>query len=261
MVGKDKYQVGHDPAGYDDKEYLKKLFDSSKSSNIAFNELKFKFYVHEAHRNATLLQIEPFYKSLIEIDQKNPSFHETFAFFQTAMMDNSDKAEELYLDVLRYYPNSVSFISNVGKFYLVNGEEAKAREYFDKALEIEPNYAKIFYYFAMIEKIKQNKEDSKKWFEKALETDPNLVVAHMNYANLLQTKFSDFDGAKKHYLEAIRSDPNHANARGAFGELLFDEKNFDEAKVQFEEFLRGHPNHPAGNYIRERLAAANEKLR
>src|SRR5207245_6261135 len=76
--------------------------------------------------------------------------------------------------------------------------------------------------------------------EKALEADPQLVQAHVNLISLYG-RLEQADQAARHYREAIRLDPNSAEAYYDFGVLEFSRKKHKEALAAFRKAVEINP--------------------
>jgi Tfp pilus assembly protein PilF len=85
-------------------------------------------------------------------------------------------------------------------------------------------------------------EGAKNDFQKAIEIDPNYAFAHNNLALLLIKQFGDKESAKFHYEKAIELDPKNANTHFNYAFLLRDYFNDKQgAKLQFEKALAINP--------------------
>jgi Tfp pilus assembly protein PilF len=92
-------------------------------------------------------------------------------------------------------------------------------------------------------------DGAKKDFEKAIEIDPNYAFAHNNLALLLIRNFNDKDGAKMHYEKAIELEPNNPNTHYNYAFLLRDYFNDKKAaKIQFEKTLQINPYFAEAQY-------------
>jgi tetratricopeptide (TPR) repeat protein len=83
---------------------------------------------------------------------------------------------------------------------------------------------------------------AKKDFEKAIELDPNYAFAHNNLALILIHNFKDRDGAKMHYEKAISLDKTDAISHYNYAILLRDKfLDRDKAKTEFEKSIALDP--------------------
>jgi tetratricopeptide (TPR) repeat protein len=112
--------------------------------------------------------------------------------------------------------------------YHKRGEYAKAREYYLRAVEAEPENARIrvllgntFYYDGYV-------EEGISQYEEAIRIDPDYAIAYYNLAIALEHK-GDIEGAIKNYKKAIKKNPNYAEAYSSLGALLKECGEIDEA--------------------------------
>ncbi|HEY4327120.1 MAG TPA: tetratricopeptide repeat protein [Mucilaginibacter sp.] len=81
-------------------------------------------------------------------------------------------------------------------------------------------------------------------YEEALRIDPQFALSHNGLAFLLTDKFADHNGAKYHYEEAIRINPQYSLAHYNLAALLTDRfADHNGAKYHYEESLRLNPQY------------------
>jgi tetratricopeptide (TPR) repeat protein len=78
-------------------------------------------------------------------------------------------------------------------------------------------------------------------FENALEIDPKYADAHYDFGNLLYEK-RDLEGAKLHYLAALRVSPRRANVHNMLGIIFLRQGLTSQAILQFAEALQLQPD-------------------
>ncbi len=112
--------------------------------------------------------------------------------------------------------------------YHKRGEYARAREYYIKVVERDPENARLrvllgntFYYDGYI-------EEGIAQYEEAIRIDPDYSVAYFNLAIALENK-GDIEGAIKNYKKAVKKNPNYAEAYANLGALLKECGEVDEA--------------------------------
>lgn len=102
-------------------------------------------------------------------------------------LDNSDikqlnRIQTICSEMLRYYPNSVEALDDMGATYFYMQDNQKALEYFQKAEQIAPKDAVTLFNIANIYKIEGNKEKAKLYYENIIKNcDPDAA----NQANIL----------------------------------------------------------------------------
>jgi len=114
----------------------------------------------------------------------------------------------------------------------------KAMEYFEEAIEKDPNYALAYaaladtYYFLPLFQVMPSKEALPKAEEmalKALEIDPSLAEAHAVLGAVKASYHWDWEGAEKELKLAIELDPNSALVHNIYARFLGWRSRFEEA--------------------------------
>ncbi len=150
----------------------------------------------------------------------------------------SSEAQQLYLK---------------GRFHWnkrITADFQKAREYFQQAIAIDPNYALAYtgladtlalmpYYgnFRPNEYMPLAKQSA----QKALELDPNLAEAHASLGQILLNYDYDFKGAEKELKRAIELDPKYPSAYQWLSEVYLYQGNFDQALSEINKALELDP--------------------
>ncbi len=124
----------------------------------------------------------------------------------------------------------------------------KSLEYFQKAVEIDPNFADARVEIASIYWHRVNASGDPKQLmpiikeetEKALQIDPDLAKAHVMLATLKEYEF-DWTGAEKEYQRAIELNPNLDFTRKNYAFFLSVMGRHNEALSQLEELRERDP--------------------
>ena len=148
------------------------------------------------------------------------------------------EAYELYLKG-RYYNNKHTI-----------EDWLKGIEYFEKAIEIEPEYApayaqiglsyltlSFFGLFSPHETLPKGKAV----VTRALEIDDRLAEGHAALANILFYYEWDWAGAEREFKQAVKLNPNDANTRWRLGLFLVSRERFDKAIKQGERAIALDP--------------------
>ena len=124
----------------------------------------------------------------------------------------------------------------------------QALEYFQKAVELDPNFADAHIQIASIYWQRANASGTPKQLmpkvkdatEKALAIDPNVANVHVMLAALKEYEF-DWQGAEKEYRKALELNPNLDFARNNFAFFLSVAGRHDEALAELEQFKERDP--------------------
>jgi len=135
---------------------------------------------------------------------------------------------------------------NKGVLAFQKGEISKAKDFYIKAIELNPNYADTYYNLALIfASSDKNYEDSIIYYNKAIELDPNLAKAYNNLGNIYKDYKEDFKKAKDYYEKAIKINPNLVEAYNNLG-IIYNEnlKIYEKAREYFERAIDLNPTSP-----------------
>jgi tetratricopeptide (TPR) repeat protein len=128
---------------------------------------------------------------------------------------------------------------------------AKARQYFQQAIEKDPKYALAYAglassYVATDElPSKERHPRAKAAALKALELDPSLGEAHAVLGNVAFYFEWDWPAAEREFRRAIELSPNYATAHHWFGEALAAMGRFDECFAEYRKATELDPISPA----------------
>ncbi len=112
------------------------------------------------------------------------------------VLGDVDMAIATILDLMDRYPYvNPSTLSTLGYFYMLKGDYEKAEEVTNKALEDNKNYAPAWDNLGQIEYNKGNKDKAREYFEKALEIRPTMTES-LYYLALI-VKDEDKEKAKE----------------------------------------------------------------
>jgi TolB-like protein/serine/threonine protein kinase/Tfp pilus assembly protein PilF len=130
---------------------------------------------------------------------------------------------------------------------------AKAIQGYQRAIELDPNYAMAYagiadyYIFLGIYCIMPFAESSlaaKQAAQKAVELDDTLAEAHAALAFALVSHDLNWEGAEEHYKRAIKLNPNSVTAHNWYCFRLLQEARFEEALAEINRALELDPVTP-----------------
>ncbi len=134
----------------------------------------------------------------------------------------------------------------------------KAIEFFNQAIEIDPQYALAYAGLADCYNLldiwaglptNQTFPRAKAAAERALAIDDQLAEAHTSLAYAIHTYEWDWPAAEAEYKRAIELNPNYATARQWYAEFLTAVGRFDEAAQQGRKALELDPMSPIINAV------------
>jgi len=186
----------------------------------------------------------------------------------------------IYEATLRFVPESARVHSNLGRVHWMAGDKERARQEFDRAVELQPDgwqTADAYNYRGLIAQqegrhqeafkeftraIELNRrsphayvnlavtlqalgrmDDARRALESALVLDPRNDAAHVNLGNMLFNA-GDLPSAREHYLRALALNPENPEVHNNLGSVYFNEGRPDLAERAFRTSLQLKPNQP-----------------
>jgi len=119
-------------------------------------------------------------------------------------------------------------------------ETRKAREYFEQAVRVAPNYAASYAALAAYYSVstdlpaKEAIPKAKEYALKALELDDGLAQAHTALAGIKFYGDWDWPGAEDEYKRALGLNPNDAETHRTYSSYLLSLARFDEALLEVQ---------------------------
>ena len=126
-------------------------------------------------------------------------------------------------------------------------ETRKAREYFEQAVRVDPQYAASYAALAAYYSVstdlpaKEAIPKAKEYALKALELDDGLAQAHTALAGIKFYGDWDWTGAEKEFKRALGLNPNDAETHRTYSSYLLSLARFDEALLQVQRAQRLDP--------------------
>ncbi len=146
-------------------------------------------------------------------------------------------------------------LTNKGVDYIDVGEYEKAIEYFDKAIELNPNYPTAFYSRGIAYMNLGQYERAIEEFNEAITHDPNYVVAYYN-RGVAYAFLNQYERAIEDYNKALELNPNYETLdpiyeayynRGVAYAFL---KQYERAIEDFNKAIELNPNYAIAYYSR-----------
>lgn len=147
------------------------------------------------------------------------------------------------------------FLHGQSRFFIYAGrdENAKARSFYEKALEIDPQYARAYAMLAWsywFDFVNGWSEDPERTIDRALalavkanSLDDALPVAHF-VRGLIHREKGEYDQALAEAERAINIDPSYANAFVLLATVYYYTGDAEKGLEQMEKAIRLNPHHP-----------------
>lgn len=156
---------------------------------------------------------------------------------------------------LQHVPNDPNILVLLGSSYLMDSSmdmksrAQKAREYVEKALDIESNQSEdsalLGNIYALLGDVYQNLEmyaASNVAYEEALKIDSSNVSALNNYAYFLSLRKENLDKALEYSKKTLEFDEENPTFLDTYGWVLYQMENFEESKIYLEKALNNSPD-------------------
>jgi tetratricopeptide (TPR) repeat protein len=110
-------------------------------------------------------------------------------------------------------PSKAETFMLMASVYDAKGDKAKADEMFQKVAQIDPRNAAILFFNAGVKSWNENRpKEAIQAYQKAVEIDPNYAQAHRELGRALMAQ-QDFAGALTHFQEYLKLDPKAPDAK------------------------------------------------
>ena len=127
-------------------------------------------------------------------------------------------SESLWLDAAIKNPKNGRALMNYGLSQMEKGNYDVALDYYQRALiEWSSNYSSLYINTAIIYGAKNQDEKAKAYFKKAINLNPNDESGYYFYARYLQKK--DKNKAKKLLEKAVELSPNYSSAKSLLSRI------------------------------------------
>ena len=160
--------------------------------------------------------------------------------FTLLQKGKADEAISQYQKALQINPDFADAHLNLGTALFQKGSVDEAIVHFQKALQIKPGFAEAHLNLGTALIKKGSVDEAIVHFQKALQIDPDYAEAHYNLGNALIIK-GNVDEAIIHFQKALQIKPDFAEAHLNLGTALFQKGSVDEAIVHFQKALQIKP--------------------
>jgi TolB-like protein/tetratricopeptide (TPR) repeat protein len=165
-------------------------------------------------------------------------------------------AERYFQNALNLEPRSALALAGLGSVWMMRGDAGfqppaeavpKARAYFDRALALDDEQAEVHMRVGNRAAIEWDWAGAERSYRRAIELNPNLADARFFYADLLLVlrRPQEWD---REIQRALELDPLNDFNRSFYGWELNYVKRYDEAIAVFQQLLPTGPN-KASNYL------------
>lgn len=155
-------------------------------------------------------------------------------------------SETLWTFTLSRNPDSWLAHNNLGNAFIKKGEIDGAIAEFEKALQVNANYAKSHNNLGYSLLQKGRVDDAIEEYEKAVKIDPDFADAYGNIGVALAQK-GQIDEAIVEYQKALSVNPSFVEVMSNLGLALAKKNRWDEAIVQWQKAVEINPDYAQGH--------------
>ena len=184
-------------------------------------------------------------KSATDVSPKNVANWSVRGFIYRQMINISQGADQWainsYEESQKLEPANPYIFTELGQVYLAKNEKEKAREYFQKALDLKSDYAPARFQLALVYVSENKIAEAIGEMENAKRDSPSDVGVAFQLG-LLYYNDKQYDKAQAEFERAVGLNENYSNARYFLG-LIYDKMGKkDEAISQFEKIAKLNPD-------------------
>jgi len=164
-----------------------------------------------------------------------------------SFMGSHDSGMAMYQKALEINPNYAEVHNNLGVELSESADTLGARKHYERAIELNPNIASAHNNLANLVKHSGDTLKARQHLELALQISPNIAESHNNIALILK-HLGDTSNAKRHFERALQLKPNNAEIRGNYASFLEHVGKLADAKFQYARVLKAAPRHALINF-------------
>jgi len=155
-----------------------------------------------------------------------------------ALFGESDrmKANELYVELAEMFPKDKRMHWYLGRSYNGLRENDKAIASWEKALEIDKNFAPIYQDMGYLYRRQEDFAKAEESFQEYLRLSPDEPNAHDCLADLYR-KMGKFEDAVEHYKKAVEMDSTFTTSQYKVGTTLFFMDKFEEGREELRKLM------------------------
>ena len=202
-------------------------------------------------------------KSATDVSPKNVANWSVRGFVYRQMINISEGADEWainsYEEAKKLEPTNPYIFTELGQVYLAKNETERAREQFQKALELKSDYAPARFQIALIYVGENKIAEAIGEMENAKRESP-LDVGVAFQLGVLYYNDKQYDKAKAEFERAVGLNENYSNARYFLGLIYDREGKKSEAISQFEKIAQLNPDNEEVKKILVNLRAGKSAL-
>jgi tetratricopeptide (TPR) repeat protein len=158
-----------------------------------------------------------------------------------ATQSRSAEAIEHYQKALEINPDYAEAHNDLGTVFLKQGQSREAIGCYRRALEINPDFAEAYYNLGCAYDKQGDLDKATGYYQKAIEVRADLAEAYYSLGMIFKLR-GRLDDAVEFYRKAIRSKPDYADAHGNLADVLMAQGKLAEAVKEYQRTLELMPD-------------------
>src|SRR5919106_2139796 len=171
----------------------------------------------------------------LRIEPNSSIAHYNLARFLAKQGDHADAIAH-YRRALSIRPDADAH-NNLGLLLAIRGEVDASIEEFQKAAQIDPNYARAFFNLGRVYARLDEPERALQNYRRALELSPNEAEIHLGLGNVLARQGQQ-KVASEHFENAVKLKPDFADGHVALARSLAAQGKKQDAEKHYEQALQ-----------------------
>ena len=235
---------------------IKKKVNSSQKDKLISNALSF-------HSNGKINEALEMYNFLIKNKIYDPRILNNLGSIYS-QLKKFDKAILLFEESIKKFPNCLEAYPNLANVLLLKGKSNTAKNFLNKAIELNPKYLRPYSILAGIFVGESNLAKAEFFLRRSLEINPKDINTLVNLACVLKDSGNPKQ-AEKFLKDALEINPRYDFALTNLGAVLNELERIDEGEQYLRKALEINPSSPIalnnlGNILSKKNKNAEAKL-
>ncbi|HLG95214.1 MAG TPA: tetratricopeptide repeat protein [Bryobacteraceae bacterium] len=168
-----------------------------------------------------------------------------------------DRAADAFRRAAQLYPDNAEAWRKLGEVCVKEGRDQEALAALQKSAQLDPDIPETQYALGTLwSKPPADTGRAEKGFREAIRLEPDYAQAHMNLAILLFSR-RQIDEATYHFAYAVRVRPRYALGHFNYALMLTKLQRLQEARAEFQATLAADPNYAQAHEELGNLAELN----
>ena len=167
------------------------------------------------------------------------------------------RAREHFERALQLAPDNLAILMNLGRLAVREGKQDDAQARFERVLAVSPGNLNAALALAQLSGLRHDPAGAKQWLERASAANPKALEPKLLLVRqCLET--GDFDQARTLATDLARAEPENAEVHNVLGVVQMVDRKYEEAVASFRKAVAAAPNSPNFSYNLARAQVARQ---